>query len=77
MKPGKWPKDVKETLVKTAEGWLPPRMGRKYTDVVVSCLTGKFDEGGEGERVNWEDKAGYINNVVSSLEALQTSAKGQ
>src|SRR6266536_3833446 len=31
--------EIKQVLVATAQHYLPSRMGRRYTEIVVSCLT--------------------------------------
>ncbi|KAK0726153.1 hypothetical protein B0H67DRAFT_572424 [Lasiosphaeris hirsuta] len=41
----KTPEDRKNRLVKVARKRLPPKMGGKYSDLVVRCLTGNFDVG--------------------------------
>jgi hypothetical protein len=36
------PNGIKNRLIKVAQSRLGSRMGPKYTDIVVTCLTGEF-----------------------------------
>lgn len=72
LKDGKTSHDVRQRFIDTAQKLLPPRLGRKYTNMVVACLSGNIQEGVDAEgdpeaRVG----LGYIKNVVSELEKLK------
>ena len=64
---------IKESLIEAAERRLPSKMGQKYTNIVLSCLTclDKIDNG-FGNEDNFMDKDGisvgvrYIENVRMS-----------
>ena len=64
--------DLQERLMEKARKLLPPRLGKRYTDIVVACLSGRFEEGVDEEM---EDRAreglGYIKNIVTKLEKLK------
>lgn len=55
------PKAVRAQLKKHAESRLPSRVGEKYKDIVVTCLTGQF---------------GVINDTKEDLK-LQQAFRGQ
>jgi hypothetical protein len=73
LKKGKTPGDIRDRFIEMAQRYLPPKMGRKYTNVVVSCLSGKFEEGIEMMDNDLAARVGigYMKNVVSRLEALK------
>jgi hypothetical protein len=67
------PGDVRDRFIEMAQKFLPSKMGRKYTNVVVSCLSGNLEEGID---IRDQDLAartgiGYMKNVVSRLEDLK------
>ena len=69
---GKRSMDVQQRFINKAKELRPPKLGRKYTNVVVSCLFGELDEGLELMENELEHKGlGYIRNVVTRLEKLR------
>ena len=73
LKEGKTPKDIKDRFIEMAQKLLPPKMGRIYTNVVISCLSDDVHKGAGISDNELEEKVGmgYIRNVVSRLENLQ------
>ena len=70
---GTSPVNVQQRFIDKAKELLPPKLGRKYTNVVVSCLSGNLDEGLElmGNDLEQKEGLGYIRNVVTRLEKLR------
>lgn len=64
--------EIKKTLVKMAEERLPNKMGRKYTEVVVACLT-CLDKGAMilGEESDFIDEDGILV-AVRYIEKVRT-----
>ena len=68
------PHHVMERFIEAAKKLLPPKMGQRYTNVVVTCLSGGIEESevdsAEDER---EARLGlsFIKNVLSKLETVQ------
>ena len=50
------PKEVASKILKRATTDLPSRMGTKYTDAVLRCLTGEFGVQGDGEEEDAETR---------------------
>ena len=69
---GQTPYDVRNRLVLKAEELLPPKMGQRYTDVVVACLSGNMDFGVAAREEQGEARLGlaYIKSVMSNLEKI-------
>ena len=65
--------DVRDRFIKMAQKFLPSKMGRKYTNVVVSCLSGNLEEGIDIRNQDLASRTGigYMKNVVSRLEDLK------
>jgi hypothetical protein len=68
---GRAPTDVSSRLIEKAAVFLPPRVGQRYTNVVLSCLSGEIEEGLDSKD-EFEARIGlsYIKNVLSRLEML-------
>ena len=59
-------------LVELAKARLPQRIGRRYTNFVLACLSGdNLETDTEVDEVQGRIGIGYINHVVSSWERLQ------
>jgi hypothetical protein len=68
------PHHVMEQFIEVAKTLLPPKMGQRYTNVVVTCLSGGI-EGSEVDSAEDEREArvglSFIKNVLSKLETVQ------
>jgi serine/threonine protein kinase len=62
--------DVQTRFIEKAKNLLPGKMGRRYTDVVITCLSGSFQDGVEDE-LQAKLGLGYIKNVAARLENIQ------
>ena len=66
------PHHVKERFIVKAKQLLPAKVGQRYTDVVVACLSSSIDDGIDmGDELEVKVGLAYIKNVMSKLEALQ------
>lgn len=72
MKEAGTPKEVQQRLIDKAGKLLPSRMGQRYTDVVVACLSGSINAGIEPDQQDAGARVGlaYIKVVMSRLERL-------
>jgi hypothetical protein len=73
LRPNVEPIHICNRFIKIASEGLPCKMGQKYANVVVACLTGNIEEGIDLGNDEKEAKVGlgYITNVVSKLEGLK------
>lgn len=62
------PKAVRSQLKKHAESRLPSRVGEKYKEIVVSCLTGNFKVTND-TREDLKLQQAFRSQVVDVLEA--------
>ncbi|KAJ4177502.1 hypothetical protein NW755_013810 [Fusarium falciforme] len=70
----KGPEQLKKTYISLAAGAVPRKMGQKYADIAMACLTGLESEQGDLKRL--EDENGivvgtrYMVEVISKLEEI-------
>lgn len=72
MKEEGTPKELQKRLIDKARKLLPSRMGQRYTDVVMACLSGSINDGIELDDQDAEARVGlaFIKTVMSRLEKL-------
>ncbi|RSL81669.1 hypothetical protein CEP52_017147 [Fusarium oligoseptatum] len=70
----KGPEQLKKTYISLAAGAVPRKMGQKYADIVMACLTGLESEQGDLKRLEDEDGivvgTRYMVEVISKLEEI-------
>ncbi|RTE84423.1 hypothetical protein BHE90_000964 [Fusarium euwallaceae] len=70
----KGPGQLKKTYISLAAGAVPRKMGQKYADIVMACLTGLESEQGDLKRLEDEDGivvgTRYMVEVISKLEEI-------
>ncbi|KAJ4245101.1 hypothetical protein NW757_010111 [Fusarium falciforme] len=70
----KGPEQLKKTYISLAAGAVPRKMGQKYADIAMACLTGLESEQGDLKRLEDEDGivvgTRYMVEVISKLEEI-------